>query len=181
MSHFEPLATIETPPEPSARSAVLDRRFWSKVKRDDERGFCQVWTGYRDRQGYGLVMRQAISTSPMLAHRYAWMQLHGPIPEGAVIRHRCDNPPCVEPTHLLIGTQADNIHDRQVRGRHRPGRFPGEAHPSHRLTETDVFEMRRLHASGVTNKALAQTYGLNYDWTCRITRGVAWSHLRNAA
>lgn len=93
--------------------ASLTGRFWAKVERrgPDE---CWPWTGWTTSQGYGVI---GLGGRDEKAHRAAWIVTRGPIPRGLVIRHTCDNPPCVNPTHLLLGTQLDNIRDRVERGR----------------------------------------------------------------
>lgn len=78
-------------------------------------GPCEEWQGRRSRDGYGFF---GVKTA---AHRHAWEQAHGPIPPGMVVRHRCDNPPCVRVDHLEIGTPADNVRDSVERGRARGG------------------------------------------------------------
>lgn len=155
----------------AVEAAVSDPAFWSRV---DRSGDCWEWRGYRDRQGYGMVTRTAISPSPLLVHRYVWMRLHGPIEAGVVIRHRCDNPPCVNPAHLLHGSQADNIKDRQVRGRHRPGRLLGEKHPAHKLTLTQVIEIRALWRWGVPVRSLAGEYGVHPATIDAVVHGRTW-------
>ena len=78
---------------------------------------CKLWDGKLNAQGYGYLWTEG---KYWLAHRWVWTQTNGPIPEGMVIRHRCDNPPCVKLQHLLIGTMADNSHDMVERNRHNP-------------------------------------------------------------
>lgn len=76
---------------------------------------CAEWTGRRNRGGYGLTRACG---KPLLAHRQAWAIAFGPIPDGLCVLHRCDNPPCCEPTHLFLGTRADNMRDMALKGRH---------------------------------------------------------------
>jgi len=109
----------------------------------------------------------------MLAHRYAYLLTHGELPANAVIRHSCDNPPCIEPTHLLIGTQADNIADRQARGRHRPGHLSGEDHPAHKLTAEDVLEIRRIRRHYSLSE-LAAVYGVSRRTIHMAATGQTW-------
>lgn len=91
---------------------TLTDRFWPKVSRADVG--CWEWTGSKDRDGYG---RIRIGDRPVMAHRVSYEMHHGEIPDGAVVMHSCDNPACVRPTHLKIGSQADNITDRHLKGR----------------------------------------------------------------
>jgi len=109
-------------PVEAAESARV--RFEAKVDRSGP-GECWTWTGYRDRDGYGSI-RIGARCGQTLAHRVAWVLANRePIPEGKVIRHECDYPPCVNPAHLLIGTDADNWRDAIERGRARFGFVPG--------------------------------------------------------
>ena len=156
------------------RVLLSDDRFWSHV---DRTGDCWEWRGYRDRKGYGKVMRDGKN---QFAHRYSWALANGPVPEGLVIRHSCDNPPCVNPVHLQIGTQRDNIADRQRRGRHRPGRFPGELHHSHKLTDADVLAARAAYRGGERISVLAKRYGIGHKTMYEAVTGRSWRHLEAA-
>jgi len=80
-------------------------------------GECIEWDGYRSKYGYGLT-----GTKRSRVHRLAWEKEYGPIPEGMVVRHACDNPSCYNVDHLVLGTQADNVRDMVERGRHGNGR-----------------------------------------------------------
>jgi hypothetical protein len=86
--------------------------FWDQV-----RGFgdCWVWTGYRQPNGYGLV--RGYTFTERYAHRLSWTMANGPIPAGMWVLHHCDNPPCINPDHLYLGTGIDNARDRERRGR----------------------------------------------------------------
>lgn len=77
---------------------------------------CWEWNGYKNNMGYGLKSRK---NRRKLVHRLAWEWVNGPIPSGMNILHRCDNPPCVNPNHLFMGTQADNMMDKKLKGRGR--------------------------------------------------------------
>ncbi len=96
--------------------SVSNARFWMRVS---ETGSCWVWTGARNKDGYGY-LRDGEST--VLAHRFAWASLNGPIPDGGQILHHCDNPPCCNPEHLYVGTHADNMRDMANRGRAATGK-----------------------------------------------------------
>lgn len=107
--------------KPPRRPRTWDQRqrdrFWARVDRSDADG-CWRWTGPRLESGYGTFGTLGWT---VLAHRASWEIANGPIPEGIVIRHTCDNPPCVRPDHLLSGTQADNIADVVERGHFQHG------------------------------------------------------------
>ncbi len=80
---------------------------------------CWEWQGARHRNGYGKIGTGGHTGGTSLAHRVIWAEANGPIPDGMVIMHACDNPPCVNPSHLVIGTQSDNMHDKIRKGRHQ--------------------------------------------------------------
>lgn len=88
-----------------------EERFWAKVNVTDE---CWLWTAQINQNGYGMF---SVKGLPVRAHRFAYELLVGPIPDGMVVRHACDVPSCVNPSHLLVGTQADNLRDMRQRGR----------------------------------------------------------------
>jgi hypothetical protein len=105
-----------------AHRRPLEDRFWEKVSIPaDVITGCWIWSGGATALGHGSLVLGAELTgkrgATVGAHRYAWSVLNGPIPGGQVVRHNCDNPPCVNPAHLTVGTQADNIGDRDRRGR----------------------------------------------------------------
>ncbi len=91
----------------------LEERFWAKVRKSDG---CWEWTGAANRQGYGRIALGRAS-GPRRAHRIAWELTHGPVPDGLWVLHHCDNPPCVRPDHLWLGTRADNARDCRLKGR----------------------------------------------------------------
>lgn len=98
-------------------------RFWSKV---DQSGDCWEWTAAANRQGYGKFKARSYVLVP--AHRHSWELANGPIPAGMYVCHRCDNPRCVRPDHLFLGTHQDNVTDMMAKGRHRYERGIVAAH-----------------------------------------------------
>lgn len=96
--------------------AGRERRFWSHVQKSDG---CWLWTGARDDKGYGI---GSGSSEHEWAHRYSFALAFGPIPGELSVLHRCDNPPCVRPDHLFLGTQKDNVIDMTRKGRHHNSR-----------------------------------------------------------
>lgn len=93
------------------RELKLTERFFAKVRKTNR---CWIWVGHRTRDGYGYF---SIRKQMILAHRYAWTYFHQEIPKELSVLHRCDNPPCVNPKHLFLGTQRDNMMDMIAKGR----------------------------------------------------------------
>jgi hypothetical protein len=154
------------------RSAA--ERFWSKV---DRSGDCWVWTAVRV-HGYGRFTINGQARS-VLAHRVAWKLSQGPIPEGLHVCHRCDNPPCCNPAHLFLGTDADNLRDCRNKGRSRPRR--GEQHRDAKLTEQIVQEIRRRYAvERVTHRVLAAAYRVSHRSIGYLINRQTWAHVKDA-
>lgn len=147
-------------------------RFWSKV---DKRGpeDCWEWQAYRAKTGYG---NFGIGRTVYLAHRISYHIATGQDPAGKVVRHAvCDNPPCVNPRHLLSGTHADNVRDKVRRNRHTKG----ETHGGATLTETLVTRMRQRARVGEPLKKIAEDEGVKYTTAVTAIRGVRglWNHI----
>lgn len=107
------------------------------------------------------------------AHRFAFTLAAGPIPGGLVVRHTCDNPPCCNPTHLVLGTQGDNIGDMRKRGRASGGATPrpGETHPNSKITDLQAEQIKARRVAGEAVTALAAEFGLSKSQVSRITTG----------
>lgn len=149
----------------------LEARFWWKV--DQSGDGCWEWQAYRNASGYGVVGVEGNKTK--LAHRVAWELTQGPIPDGLRVLHQCDNPACVRPDHLFIGTQGDNVADAVAKGRARGA--VGERNSKAKLTEDDVRFIRRLHGIGIPRKAIAKVFGVNVSIVNAIGRRELWSHI----
>jgi hypothetical protein len=124
--------------------------------------------------GYGEVWVQG---KRQYAHRTAYEVVYGEIPEGEVVRHQCDNPRCVRPEHLLIGSQADNLRDARERGRASPPPLHhGETHLAAKLTHRAAAEIReRWAAGGVTQAELAREFGVSAPAIRRLLLGKTWN------
>jgi hypothetical protein len=142
-------------------------RFASKVGR---RRDCLIWLGSSTAAGYGKV---EIAGRGFGAHRVALAIGAGVDIEGFVVRHDCDNPPCVTPNHLQRGTQVDNVADAVSRGRW----ICGERSPQSKLTEAQVAEIRAARAAGETCSVLAARYGVHKASIARIDTGQTWRHV----
>lgn len=157
----------------------LAERFWSHV---DQSGECWVWTGGRNSKGYGRCWSDGTNRQ---AHRVSWELTNGPIPDGLIICHRCDNPPCVRPDHLFPGTKADNSQDAVSKGRltppavRRPDRCPrGAANGQSRLTDDLVRTIRAEYATGrIGHHRLAKRYGVTKRTISLIVKRQAWTHV----
>ncbi len=131
---------------------------------------CWGWIGPLHNAGYG---RLAHDKMELLAHRIAYELFVGPIPDGMHVLHHCDNPPCMNPAHLFLGTHADNMRDMVVKGRSQRGERNGQS----KLTEGQVLEIRKVHAGGDSQKELAQRYGVDRSMVNRIVNGKNWGWL----
>lgn len=150
---------------------ALVARFWSHAKRDrdydpendrDGLGPCLLWTGARTKAGYGTF---SVGDVKVLAHRLAWRIRNGPIPPDTLIRHRCDVPRCLRPSHLEPGTTADNMRDAVKRGRH------GTA----RLTIDQVRRIRELRETGETMPAIAAAIDSTPVLVRNVLRGISYT------
>ncbi len=154
--------------------------FWAKTR--DEDG-CKVWTGARYRDGYGQVHLQSKPHKCAKAHRVAWQLANGPIPDGLHVLHRCDNPPCINPEHLFLGTQQDNNRDRDAKGRVASGSRSGaRRHPAafrrpRKLTDGDVVAMRQRYAEGERLADLSRAYGVAISHVFNVVNRKVWRHV----
>lgn len=134
---------------------------------------CFLWFGAHLPRGYG---RFCFDGRTQLAHRLAWQWANGRTAAGRVVRHRCDNPCCVNPDHLLIGTQADNLRDCAERGRARFVPLRGERNGRAKLTEKAVREIRGLIGKEPA-KVIAKHYGVTPTLIGYIKNGRKWGHV----
>ena len=142
--------------------------FWSRV---EITGSCWLWTGAGSKigRGYG---KTTFEGKLKGAHQVAWILTYGPIPPGYEICHTCDNPPCVRPDHLFLGTQKDNIQDmiRKRRG------IIGEASGKAKLTTTEVVEIKQFLAAHMPIISIANKYQVCVSTIYYIKSGKLWNH-----
>ena len=159
-------------------------RFWKHVDRNGpipphrpELGPCWIWTGCSDRAGYGTLVRDHTHKKIVATHA-SWEIHFSPVPDGLWVLHQCDNPRCVNPDHLFLGTHADNMADMRHKGRGGYKRRPGESNPIAKLTEDAVRSIRAEYAAGsVTKTALAAKYGVRVGTICFVLLRQTWQHI----
>jgi hypothetical protein len=140
------------------------KRFWDKIDKTD---YCWNWKKKPNKNGYGFF--KFGGSNNVEAHRVSWLVNFGIIPEGMYICHKCDNPMCVRPTHLFLGTPADNSNDMIKKG--RQPRIIG-----HRKINYEVADqIRKDQLSGMTNKELRERYGLAKSTISYIVNGKTWT------
>lgn len=145
--------------------------FWGRVQKSDG---CWEWQGRRDHGGYGRFdVGPRGANKPLLAHRISWEMANGPIADGLHVCHKCDNPPCVNPAHLFLGTNADNVADAVRKRRHTFGETKHFA----KLTEADVLSIRARRASGEELQHIANDHGVTASTVSNIALRKSWRHL----
>lgn len=147
------------------------KRFWDKVKKT---AYCWIWTGAKTRRGYGCFHLYQENGKPIhtVASRYVWELLNGPVPVGLYVLHRCDNPPCVNPDHLFVGTPKENSRDASSKGR-LAGLRKGKRNAS-KLNEWHIREIRKR--TDMPRKVLARAFQTSYSNIGLILTGKTWSN-----
>lgn len=168
------------PRNPNGRPKMSEEErrhsFWSRVRvgTTDE---CWPWVGARRKTGYGVVVLEDNKTSTG-AHRRAWEYTNGEIPVGLHVLHRCDNPPCVNPKHLFLGTDLDNQHDMLRKGRQGNKARPGTIAGASKLTWEQVEEIRSTSGRRLNlgeAQALQRKYGISETHLLRLRKGICWT------
>ncbi|MFA5037008.1 MAG: HNH endonuclease [Candidatus Izemoplasmatales bacterium] len=153
-------------------------RFFSKVsvKGPDD---CWEWQGSFFKSGYG---KFSIGRKTLYAHRVSFEIKNGKIPEGRMVRHKvCDNPRCVNPAHLSLGSQKDNMCDKVIKGRQTRTSLSGESNGQAKLTFDQVVEIKELYATGiVTQQILADHFGVSRGQISNIITGHKWKDSKPA-
>lgn len=151
----------------------LAERFWEKVARGAPHE-CWEWTANRTEDGYGRFFsgrrRQSGTAILVLAHRWAYEEAFGPVDSDLLVLHRCDNPPCVNPGHLFLGTHADNVADCESKGRRNYIRRV-------KLTAEIVRDVRRRAEAGAMQRSLARELGVSETTISHIVLRRTWQHV----
>ena len=144
---------------------TIEERFGAKV---DIRGAdeCWEWTAIRSpaASGYGIFVAKSGAGGLVRAHRFSYALANGEIPKGALVCHKCDNPPCVNPNHLFLGTHSDNQRDSLAKDRTHLAK----------LTVADVCRIRAMLAEGWSNAGIANAFGVSPQTINNIRRGKSW-------
>lgn len=147
----------------SGKRIPVEIRFFSKVLKGESDDSCWIWTGSKlKNRGYGVL---SYKQKGNYAHRISWIIHYGDIPSGLEVLHKCDVRACVNPKHLFIGTQRENMKDMQAKGR----KFT-------KLSETDVINIRQMLKNGAKHKDIASIYNVTRTTITAISRGQNWAN-----
>lgn len=148
---------------------TIQERFEDKFTKSD---ICWEWSACKTKDGYG---QFRFHKQMQLAHRIAYHLYVGEIPVGMCVCHRCDNPSCVNPVHLFLGTHIDNMLDRDNKGRDADHR--GEKNGHAKLINAQVVEIRKKHSEGATQSELAKEFGVSQSTISHILCGETWESI----
>lgn len=158
-----------------ARQSIAEC-FWNKVDQSAGIDGCWIWTGAKGTGGYGSFNLRGAA---MKSHRVAWQFAYGEIPKGShhgtmCVLHRCDNPACVNPSHLFLGTHGDNMRDMVRKKRHAQPNQKGEANRNAKLTEEQI---RSIRIDTRSQYQIARDYGIHQMTVSDILRRRIWKHV----
>lgn len=149
-----------------------EERFWKYTKIAKSPVLCWNWIGPKNHAGYGSMK---INQKQIGAHRFSYKLHIGDIPIGLFVCHSCDNPSCVNPTHLWLGTPQENMTDKIKKGRTRSCHMYGETNPKSKLSVRDVEEIRKLYKTGsYTQRKLGKIYKMSHTAIGDILRHKSW-------
>lgn len=145
----------------------IGERLWGKVVKTDA---CWIWSGAKNNKGYGQIQLGGRGVGIALTHRVVFELENGPVPVGMCVMHTCDQPACVRPDHLVLGTVAENNADMRRKNRG----IAGERHPKHRLTAADIACIRTSARAGVSARELASDFAVKANTINGIVAGRSW-------
>lgn len=146
----------------------VEERFWAKVEKRE--GGCWEWKAATTEGGYGYFR---FNGRPQNANRVAWILTKGPIPDGIFVCHRCDNRKCVNPDHLFLGTNQNNLDDMKEKGRSSRG----EKNTMHRYTEATIYRVKQMKVQGYTREKTAKETGVSQSTISMIWNEKTWKHI----
>lgn len=148
-------------------------RFWRHVNKA-EPDKCWEWTAFRSKKGYGRLQSIDSNGGSSAAHRFSYELHNGPIPDGLIVMHKCDNPPCCNPSHLQVGTHKENTHDMMRKGRGNWVGSKGSKNGNSILTEEIVLEIKYGKEMG---SVLAKRHGVSQSTISAIRKGRIWKEV----
>lgn len=159
--------------------AALEERlkFYTKIGASN---LCWPWSGPRTKRGYGIIAWRTVNgRQHIYAHRLSWILTCGQIPFGMQVLHRCDNPPCCNPQHLFLGTQADNMHDMKLKGRRMGVKSMPKGMQYYRTTLSDknIKDIRQRATVGESLFSISRGFNLTAGAIWRITKRKNWKHI----
>jgi hypothetical protein len=140
-----------------------------KVTIPENKNLCWMWTGYKKPNGYGTIRFER--NNKFLAHRASYIFFNGDFPRHLCVCHTCDNPSCVNPKHLWVGTKADNHKDMDSKGRRKINS------PNKKITNIQVIEIRGLHKIGVKYADLSRLFNMSGENIRRICLRITWKDI----
>lgn len=155
----------------------IDYRLWERVVKTE---YCWNWTGARTPRGYGKIY---FSGKCVYVHRLSYEFTYGVFSKELDVLHRCDNPPCVNPNHLFLGTAKDNSQDMMIKGRHRIIPLVGERNGNSIMLEEEVIQLLRVSrdyedaGERKINEKLSKIFGISKVHVKQIRRNKTWKHL----
>jgi len=150
----------------------LVERFFIQISKQNHKNNCWIWEGLKNQQGYG---RMRSNYEDIMTHRFSWELHFGEIPKNLWICHHCDNPSCVNPSHLFLGTPQDNAIDRSNKNRNRNQN--GSKHNMVKLNEKNVLIIRSELAAGVSGYKLAKKFNVSVMTISNIKLRKNWKHI----
>lgn len=156
----------------SGKAWPLEGRFWERTTKTEPG--CWEWQGWQAGKGYGMINYLG---KKVYAHRLAWTLFWGPIPNDLHVLHRCDNPLCINPHHLFLGTNLDNIKDCIAKGRKVTGDVTGEKNPRAILTAQDVRRIRFLYHRGWKHQQIASIFCAPICAVRKAALRQSWKHI----
>jgi hypothetical protein len=152
-------------------------RFFKRFTIPKNENECWLWTGGKDRDGYGQInssREKGVARKCLRAHRISYEHFIGEIPKGYFVCHTCDNPSCVNPKHLWAGTSTENNRDC---ARKKRTKQKGESNPQAKLTANKVREIRKLKKEGITRLEISKIFNIHVNHVNAVCRKATWKHI----